>query len=213
MTGLFVTGTDTDVGKTYVSSRVVAQLYQQTQGKVSARKPIASGCALSCEDARLLALASQEAENLVCPYQFLPAVSPARAIQQAARQINIEDCYRACNNSNHFTVIEGAGGWYSPLCSNGDNADFAKRLNLPVLCVVGNKLGCINHAKLTLAAIQQAGLTCIAVVVNDLTAQADADNINDLAAICSQPVYHLSYQAADVPAELIEKILSLYPTR
>lgn len=198
MKGLFITGTDTDVGKTYVTSLLAQQLVTAGIG-VSARKPVASGCAQACVDAEALAQATGEDSNIVCPYRFMPAISPERAMRQAGKTITLADCIAACNNSNHFTLVEGAGGWLSPLCSNGDNADLALRLALPVLLVASNRLGCINQTRLTLQAIQQRGLTCIAIVLNDAQHHADAENLIDLQARVNVPIFPLEFEENQLP--------------
>lgn len=206
MRGFFITGTDTDVGKTYVTAQL-ATAFRQLLGRVSTRKPIASGCADRCLDADILAQASQEDPWLVCPYRFAPAISPARAMRQSHRKIHIADCINAATNSDALTLVEGAGGWCSPLCCDGDNADLATALQLPVILVVANRLGCINHARLTIQSIQQTGLVCSAVIMNDVTQQADPDNITDLQSYLPHPIYHLTFQQTQLPQALIQHLL------
>lgn len=186
--GLFVTGTDTDAGKTFISCCIGYTLHNQGL-TVSPRKPVASGCirnqsgVLCCEDAQQLqhACNSIEAIETICPYRFEPPISPERAIKQAGLVINNEELAKRCKvPEGHFALVEGAGGFYSPLCSDGLNVDLAQTLNYPVILVVGNKLGCINHALLTLEAIQNRKLTVAAVIVNDLSPQTDIQNFYDL---------------------------------
>ncbi len=202
MKGLFITGTDTDVGKTYVTS-LLAQQLQGVGLSVSTRKPVASGCAQGCIDAEILAQATGEDSYVVCPYRFAPAISPERAIRLVGQIITLADCAAVCNNSAHFTLVEGAGGWLSPLCSDGDNADLAQRLALPVLLVASNRLGCINQTRLTLQAIEQRGLTCIAIVLNDTQQHADAENLVDLQARVNVPIFSLGFEENQLPAELL----------
>lgn len=202
MKGLFITGTDTDVGKTYVTSLLARQLKEAGYG-VSARKPVASGCAHGCVDAEHLAEATDEDPFIVCPYRFAPAISPERAIRLAGQTISLVDCVDVCRNSQTFTLVEGAGGWLSPLCSDGDNADLAQLLALPVLLVASNRLGCINHTRLTLQAIEQRGLTCIAIVLNDTQHHADAENLIDLQTRVNVPIFPLAFEASQLPTELL----------
>ena len=202
MKGLFITGTDTDVGKTYVSALLARQLKSGGYA-VSARKPIASGCVNGCVDAEHLAEATGEDPFIVCPYRFAQAISPERAIRLAGQTISLVDCVDVCRNSQTFTLVEGAGGWLSPLCSDGDNADLAHALAQPVLLVASNRLGCINQTRLTLQAIEQRGLTCLAIILNEVNPDSDADNLLDLQRLIPVPIFSLAYQAKRLPAELL----------
>lgn len=206
--GLFITGTDTDVGKTYVTSLLARQLKDAGYG-VSARKPIASGCLNDCVDAQALAQATDEDPLIVCPYRFAPAISPERAIRLAGAYVSLTDCLRASRNTSAFTLVEGAGGWLSPLCSDGDNADLAHALAQPVLLVASNRLGCINQTRLTLQAIEQRGLTCLAVVLNEVSPDSDADNLLDLQRLIPVPIFSLAYQAKRLPESLVSLVSRL----
>ncbi len=172
--GFFITGTDTDVGKTYVAGCIALSLRQQGFS-VSPRKPIASGCipqtdgSLLSEDALFLQQTTNttDALQVICPYQFEPAVSPHTAIKAANLNIRISDLAKACEvPENSFALIEGAGGFYSPLALDGLNKDLAIELGYPVILVVANRLGCINQALLSIAAIGQAGLDLHSIIVN-----------------------------------------------
>lgn len=208
MKGLFITGTDTDVGKTYVTSLLARELVALGYA-ISARKPIASGCVNGCADAQQLAAATGEDEMHVCPYRFPLAVSPERAMRYANKPVTLTDCVTACKNKNTFTLVEGAGGWLSPLAIDGNNADLAARLNLPIMLVVANRLGCINHALLTLASIQQYRLDCCAIVLNNVNnASADPDNITDLQRLTQLPVFSLESNEAQLSAALMQRLLT-----
>lgn len=203
--GFFITGTDTDIGKTFVSCTVAQYLLEKQPGlAISPRKPIASGALrdhngeLYSEDAVQLhqACKSQEPLNTVCPYLLEPAISPARAIQQAKQTITIHDLVLACKVPQQTVAfVEGAGGIYSPLASDGLNIDLAKQLGYPVILVVGNRLGCLNHALLSIAAIENAGLEIAHIFVNNLSDQADSENITDLQSLTTHPVSLVPYQA------------------
>ncbi|MBD3611477.1 MAG: dethiobiotin synthase [Hydrogenovibrio crunogenus] len=203
--GFFITGTDTDIGKTFVSCTVAQYLLEKQPGlAISPRKPIASGALrdhngeLYSEDAVQLhqACKSQEPLNTVCPYLLEPAISPARAIQQAKQTITIHDLVLACKVPQQTVAfVEGAGGIYSPLASDGLNIDLAKQLGYPVILVVGNRLGCLNHALLSIAAIENAGLEIAHIFVNNLSDQADPENITDLQSLTTHPVSLVPYQA------------------
>ncbi|MBK8816288.1 MAG: dethiobiotin synthase [Methylococcaceae bacterium] len=165
--GYFITGTDTNVGKTWAS--VALMRYFQAQGKsVIGLKPVASGCyakdsKLFNDDALLLqANASIKLDyDLVNPYAFEPPVSPHIAGKELPVDLMvIKSIFEQVKEQAQVVIVEGAGGWYSPLNDVQDNSDLAKELNLPVIMVVAIKLGCINHAKLTYDAIQKCGLSC-----------------------------------------------------
>lgn len=198
--GFFITGTDTDVGKTYVASCVAHTLIEQGF-IVIPRKPIASGCipqgdgSLLSEDALFLQQSAQSSESLklICPYTFAPPVSPQTAIEQAGLVITTQELVAACNlpkqqSAQQLYLVEGAGGFYSPLCSDGLNSDLAQALDLPVILVVKNQLGCINHTLLTLAAIQRAGLQTFCIIVNFADGVNHSQGLENWTEI---PVYYL----------------------
>jgi dethiobiotin synthetase len=176
--GFFVTGTDTDVGKTFISAKICQSLIAQGYS-VRVRKPIASGCirqaddTLLSEDALQLQQGAQTSESLaeICPYQFEPPVSPHLALQQANLHVSIQQLAEHCQISqqdNEMLIVEGAGGWLSPLASDGFNQDLAVILQLPVILVIANRLGCLNSALLSAQAIRQAGLRLHSVVINNV---------------------------------------------
>ena len=174
--GFFITGTDTDVGKTYVSGCIALSLRQQGL-TVTPRKPIASGClpqadgSLLSEDALFLQQATQTKDTLqiICPFQFEAAISPHTAIKQANLDIRISDLAKACDvPDSEFALVEGAGGFYSPLALDGLNKDLAVELDYPVILVVANRLGCINQALLSIGAIEQSGLDLHSIIINQV---------------------------------------------
>ncbi|MCB2427645.1 dethiobiotin synthase [Methylophaga pinxianii] len=173
---LFVTGTDTEVGKTRISVGLIKVLQQQGL-KVAAMKPVASGCEWlerqwQNEDALAL---SQQADiklpySQINPYAFEPAIAPHLAAEQAKKTINIDVIhahFAAIKSQADAVVVEGAGGWLVPLNEKETLADLAKTLQLPVVLVVAIKLGCINHALLTVQAIANSGLMLAGWVAND----------------------------------------------
>ena len=173
---IFVTGTDTEVGKTRISVGLIKVLQQQGI-RVAAMKPVASGCEwrdgqLQNEDA--LALSQQADIKLpylqVNPYAFEPAIAPHLAAKQVGETISLtvlESQFTAMRLQADAVVVEGAGGWLVPLNDQQTIADLAKALNLPVVLVVAIKLGCINHALLTVQAIADSGLKLVGWVAND----------------------------------------------
>lgn len=203
MNQVFITGTDTDVGKTYISAAILHTLKHHLPDlALHPRKPIASGCqpladgTLFCEDAHRLKAASGTEATLaeICPFQFEAAISPERAIRQSRKQISLANLAITCQaEKNGFTLVEGAGGFYSPIALDGLNADLAKALGCGVILVVGNRLGCLNQYLLSIAAIEAQGLTLLAVFVNDVNLQADYENYQDIASRCKVPCFHVPY--------------------
>lgn len=159
--GWFVTGTDTGIGKTFVAELMLEGLKAAGRAAVG-MKPVASGCyesvaGLRSEDAeRLLAAGSVSAPYAtINPYAFLEPVAPHIAAQQMGRAIEIgviRSCFTQLAGQG-AVVVEGVGGWRVPIGGGNTVADIAMALDLPVVLVVGVRLGCINHALLTAEAI------------------------------------------------------------
>lgn len=165
--GYFITGTDTNVGKTWAT--IALMRYFKQQGKsITGMKPVASGCfmqdgQLKNEDALLIQEnASLKIDyDLINPYAYELPVSPHIAgINNPVKLAIIVEKFNALKEMAEIVLVEGAGGWYAPLSDYEDISDLAKSLALPVILVVAIKLGCINHAKLTWRAIQLSGIPC-----------------------------------------------------
>lgn len=199
--GLFITGTDTDVGKTQISAALATRLSEQ-HISVRPRKPVESGCLIDDnnklipQDASTLKKAAQSSDPLtmICPYQLRPAISPERAAQQAGIKITLADLQTACLTDikkEDFLLVESAGGFYSPLAYQSRCSDLAQQLVLPVLLVVANRLGCINHTLLTIQAIQHSGLELSAVVLNTVeqSTNTDMNNAEDLKQWLDYPLF------------------------
>jgi dethiobiotin synthetase len=176
--GFFITGTDTGVGKTHVAVEIMRSL-RQSRKTVVGFKPVASGGeqidgVLQNEDARAL-MREASIENdyeLINPYCFEPAIAPHIAAQQADVKIKLsklQRCYQQLERQAEFVIVEGAGGWATPIDQQEGLNDLAVSLSLPVILVVGLRLGCINHALLTEAAVLQSGCEIAAWVANPLT--------------------------------------------
>lgn len=222
MRGVFITGTDTGVGKTEVGRRLVAALLGRGE-RVRVRKPVESGCAeiggeLIPADARALHEAAGGMEPLerVCPFRLRAAISPERAAVLEGRRLRIEDLLKASLagvDAGDFLVVEGAGGFYSPLAEGALNADLAQRLGLPVLLVVADRLGCINHALLSVEAISARGLPLAALVMNRATDDGSPegmDNALDLGSRLSPPVFVSPHMAPDEADETVFSRLAAY---
>jgi len=186
MKSLFVTGIDTEVGKTRISVALIALLQQQGH-KVAAMKPIASGCELTAEGLRnddAIKLQQQADVNLpyelINPYAFEPAIAPHIAAQQAGIEIDldlIKHHFDMIENQAENVIVEGAGGWLVPINDHFTMADLAIQLGLPVVLVIGIRLGCINHALLTVQAIEQSGLSLHGWVANNIESNTESSEI------------------------------------
>ncbi|WP_340124089.1 dethiobiotin synthase [Methylobacter svalbardensis] len=197
--GLFVTGTDTSVGKTQIAA-ALAHLLAERNLVVRPRKPVESGCrreggCLVPEDARTLQAAARTDESLelVCPYPMEPALSPERAAALSGKTLTLDDVQAACLKGvadTDFLLVEGAGGFYSPLASGALNVDLAVALSLPVLLVAADRLGAIGHTLMAVEAIRRRGLTLAGVVLNRLGPHGDPlmDNTVDLSRWLGHPV-------------------------
>lgn len=198
--GLFVTGTDTGVGKTQIAA-ALAHLFVDRNLVVRPRKPVESGCRrrkgdrLMPEDAGTLQVAARTDESLaqICPYPMEPALSPERAAALSGKTLTLDDVQEACVNGvtdTDFLLVEGAGGFYSPLVSGALNVDLAMALSLPVLLVAADRLGTIGHTLMAVEAIRRRGLTLAGVVLNRLGPHGDPlmDNATDLSRWLGQPV-------------------------
>lgn len=178
----FITGTDTDSGKTLISSALLylaseKKLMDGRQAKTLGLKPIASGCEVTAEGLRNSdALALINESNIKLPYtrvnpiSFKPAIAPHIAAKQENISLSINTIIDAIDLSNlpnyDFCLIEGAGGWRLPLGNKQFMSQVVKQLNIPVIIVVGMKLGCLNHAVLTQEAILNDGLTIAGWIAN-----------------------------------------------
>lgn len=173
--GWFVTGTDTGVGKTLVAEALLAALAAAGRRAVG-MKPVASGCevvggALRSDDAMRLAAAGilKVSYDFINPFAYAPPVAPHLAARAEDRPIDldlIERRYRALARDAEAVVVEGIGGWRVPVDDTRTMADLARRLGLPVLLVVGVRLGCLNHALLTAEAVVRDGCRLAGWVAN-----------------------------------------------
>lgn len=174
--GYFVAGTDTGVGKTAISCALLRAFAAQGK-KVVGMKPVVAGSENSrWHDVEQLITASNisAAREHVNPYAFDSPVSPHIAAQQAGIDIDlavIQRAYQALSSQADIVIVEGAGGFLVPLNAQQTGADLARALNLPVILVVGMRLGCLNHALLTAQAIHAAGLTLAGWVTNCIDPQ------------------------------------------
>lgn len=167
MHGVFITGTDTDVGKTFVAAGLAAALRRRGVD-VGVMKPVASG---RLDDTRLLRAASgtADSQDQVTPVRLKAPLSPHLAARLEHRRIDIrtiERAYRGLAARHEVMIVEGAGGLLVPIRDGFTMADLAKRLGLPLLIVARDALGTINHTTLTVEAARSRGLQVVGVVVN-----------------------------------------------
>ncbi|WP_020183919.1 dethiobiotin synthase [Methylotenera sp. 1P/1] len=187
----FITGTDTGIGKTFVACQLIRQYVAQGY-RVVGMKPIAAGCDLVDgqwvnEDVKLLMQASNVDAPLhwVNPYCFKAPIAPHIAAQQENIAIQLEvilQAYQALTELADIVVVEGAGGLLVPLHAELTIAELAAALNIPIIFVVGMRLGCINHALLSLEVMQARHLPIQGWVANpiDPAMQCYAENLATL---------------------------------
>lgn len=169
----FITGTDTDCGKTYVTCRLL-EYFKKHEFKVKAIKPVASGCQeqeghLISSDEVNLQLHNGTSDN-ICQWKLKRPISPHLAAKEDGLQVTIQELMHFCD-SNHFQaldylLIEGAGGLMVPLNEQETWIDFLKLSQIPLILVVGLKLGCLNHALLTAQVLQHYNLPCAGWIAN-----------------------------------------------
>ena len=198
--GIFITGTDTGVGKTAVSA-VIARLLRQHGVNVGVMKPVTSGCAeidgrLVSDDAELLcwAAGTDSRDHDTAPYLLRYPISPSMAAEQDGVRIDfhvIKAAYDRLAHKHDFVIVEGAGGLMVPLAGGLLIADLAAQLSLPLLVVARPNLGTINHTLLTTFAARQMGLTVTGIVINNYPAQpgqAEEYAPHLLGSLCGAPV-------------------------
>jgi len=195
----FITGTDTGVGKTLVSCALLRAFGAQGK-KALGMKPVAAGCeataeGLACEDVERLMAAGNvaAAREWINPYAFQPAIAPHIAAAQAGVEISLDriaEAFARLRGVADVVVVEGVGGWRVPLNEREDTADMARCLGLPVILVVGMRLGCLNHALLTAQAIEASGLELAGWVANRIDPQMPAfeENLQALESRLAAPL-------------------------
>ncbi len=185
--GLFVTGTDTDVGKTEVTLGLMAAL-QRRGHQVLGMKPVAAGCAVTPDGLRnedALRIQAQGSVSIdyptINPYAFEPPIAPHIAAEQAGVEIRLEPilaAHRSLATQADWLLVEGAGGWSVPLGTELMLNDLPKALDLPVVLVVGLRLGCLNHALLTAESIRSSGLRLVGWVASQVDPAMSAADAN-----------------------------------
>ena len=197
-TAYFITGTDTDVGKTYIASALIKHLCEQGLQAVG-MKPVAAGAELvsgrllNSDVIELIKAGNVDADlALINPYVFAPAIAPHIAAEKVAVTVsldNIQQAFDVLQAKADVVVVEGAGGFRVPINYEQTMADLVVKLTLPVILVVGVRLGCINHALMTAGSIRAAGLNLVGWVANriDPNMPAIEENIATLKAMLKAP--------------------------
>lgn len=216
--GIFITGTDTDVGKTVVACALVRGL-RALDRRVAVMKPVASGAARTPQGLRnadALALIAAAGSDLpyerVNPYCFEPPVSPHIAAKEAGIDVDtprIKQDYDTLAAASDWVVVEGAGGWFAPINDHQTMADLAWALSIPALLVVGVKLGCLNHAQLTRIGIEAHGVTFAGWIANgvDPDMARAAENLAALERLLGEPALAvIGYSPAALPQLLLEGV-------
>ncbi|WP_372382310.1 dethiobiotin synthase [Xanthomonas sp. NCPPB 1068] len=196
----YVTGTDTGIGKTMGSTALLHALRARGRTAVG-MKPVASGCERTAqgwrnEDALALQAASDPQPDYATlnPYALPAPLAPELAAADVGVTLSLDPITQAfaqLRTQADVVVVEGVGGWAAPLSADLDQADLVRALQLPVVLVVGVRLGCINHARLTAAAIAADGLDCIGWIANEVDPQMERaeDNIRMLHARLAMPCW------------------------
>ena len=213
MKGVFVTGSNTGVGKTTVAIEIVRHISQTRDVKV--RKPVETNCELSGQnyipkDAIALSAACQLQEplNKVCRYCFEVEASAEFASTYSGEKLTLKDLVLACkcDIDESFVVVEGAGGLYSPIAEAALNVDLAIELQLPLLIVIRDELGAISQALLTLEAAKKNNLAVACVVLNAVR-RNNLSNKEALTAYTKTPVISFSQGGLEAFCLEIEKLV------
>ena len=212
--GVFVTGTDTGIGKTVATVALIAAL-NQAGSRAVGMKPVASGCTRTThgwrnDDGEALLAASAGAPDyaLVNPYALPAAVAPHLAARAAGVEIRLDPilaAFAALSTNTDCIIVEGVGGWAVPLAPALMQADLVSALMLPVILVVGLRLGCINHAILSARAIAADGCTLLGWIGNHIDADMACveDNLATLRELVPAPCLGvLPYAKAPDPRSL-----------
>ena len=213
MKGVFVTGSNTGVGKTTVAIEIVRHISQTRDVKV--RKPVETSCEFSGQnympkDAIALSAACQQQEDLekVCPYCFEIEASAEMASTESGKKLTLDELVLACrsNIGESCVVVEGAGGLYSPIAEAALNVDLAIELQLPLLIVIRDELGAISQALLTLEAAKNNNLKVACVVLNVVESNS-LSNKEALASYTETPVVSFSQGGIGAFCSSIEKLV------
>jgi dethiobiotin synthetase len=210
MRGIFVTGTDTGVGKTFVAC-ALARALREAGVDVGVMKPIETGVpAAGPEDARALRAAAgvEDPLELICPVRFALPASPEAAARAEDRRVSLDairDAFDELARRHAFVLVEGAGGLLVPIDAGTDMADLARALDLPLLLVARTALGTVNHTRLSLEVAEARGLEVLGVVLSHSTGPLPDGDLRNLAGLRERLgerlLLELGHRATSPPAE------------
>ena len=183
--GIFITGTDTAVGKTLIAG-AMAGVWAKSGKRIGVMKPVESGCVrsdngLQPQDALFLKEMSSSTDDLdlISPYRFEQPLAPRRAAELEGIEIDlkkIERIYRQLEYTHDLMLVEGAGGLLAPVYKTFTVADLIKLLDIPLVVVAKNSLGTINHTLLTVEYARSNGLTVLGIIINNLISSPDSSS-------------------------------------
>lgn len=217
--GFFITGTDTDVGKTWVTAGVLAVLAAQGH-TTAAMKPVSAGCVETADGLRngdALILQRHATLNLpyaqINPYAYATPIAPHIAAMRLGQRIEIgtiKTIFDDMAQRVDYVVVEGAGGWRVPLNEHETIGDLAQALGLPVILVVGMRLGCLSHALLSCESITRKGVPLAGWVANSVTPEFPElqENIDALRERISAPLLGVVPYLREFDAQVIARCLS-----
>ena len=213
MNGVFITGSNTEVGKTTVSVEIIKHLRKKR--KIVVRKPVETDCdvidgSYVPKDAVKLneACSSGESLTMVCPFCFKLEASPEEASFHEGKSLELDDLVKACKSGveEKFVFVEGAGGLYSPIANNSLNSDLAVELGMPIIIVVKDELGAIGQALLTINAAKTQKLKIACVVLNEISPSQLA-NAEALRAYTKIPIIEYSNSRVEAFCSEIESLV------
>lgn len=198
---LFITGTNTEVGKTFVTCEMLKHLVKSKKS-TAAFKPIETGCTknnkiLQPNDSKLFykVLGKTLSLDLINPYRFIPPISPNRAIRLAKENITLNDYCDKLNllNTHDYILIEGAGGICSPLSCDGLNIDFAKKVKMDSILIARDEIGVINNVILSINTFIKYKLNLKAIVLNRINTKQPRgmDNVKELRSFTNIPIIQI----------------------
>ncbi|MEK6598974.1 MAG: dethiobiotin synthase [Deltaproteobacteria bacterium] len=220
--GFFITGTDTGVGKTFVTAGIVSAL-REKGANVGVMKPVETGCPekngrLEPQDAIFLKKMSgvDDDMDLINPYRFKALLAPAVASRVEGKIIEldrIKECYDKLALMHSVMFVEGAGGLLAPINENETVADLIKLLNLPIIIIAASRLGAINHTLLTVRYAQSIGIEVKGIILNYPSLSIDetiSTNQAEIKRLANIPVLgELPFCDMDRVAKMVKKYLKL----
>ncbi len=202
MKGILVTGTDTDVGKTWFMLKF-GSLLKGKNRDFHFLKPVESGCiepdeSVVPKDATQFSRLENKPLNTICKFMFKAYASPPKAAKMENKTISLNQIIKFINenkdDSNEcINIVEGCGGFFSPIANNKLTADLAAELRLPIVLVVKNALGCINHTLLTIKSIEELKLDLKLIILNNINKDTPLDNFEELSGFTDIPIIKLGY--------------------